>query len=164
MHTGRLDTTAHPTRHAQTVAHSVRAILLAPALCLLGLVPIAHADVVVPAGSTVSLNCGSLDLAGTDLIVRSTFDVGSCGIVRVQNIVIDSSGTLNLGDGQITFTGSFTNQGTFNPGTGTVNGILLFGEPALPVPLFNRFGLIVLTLLLGLVACVGTRRRRRPGA
>ena len=71
-----------------------------------------HAQTSIPAGSTVDLGGGSSDLGCTDLLVEGTFIIGAGGAVTgVRNVVIATTGSLNLGGGTIQLSQQWTAQG-----------------------------------------------------
>jgi len=80
----------------------------------------ALAQILVPAGSSLSLNGGSLDLAGTGLTIAGTFATGSVGVNGANNIDILAGATLDGGSGYLRLSGDWSNAGTFNPAGGTV--------------------------------------------
>lgn len=94
---------------------------LAAALALLACAA-AHADIDVPAGSTISLGGGSSDLACTDLIVAGNYSLAGGTLTNVRHVVIASGGTLTLAaGGAITLAGDWTNNGTVAAAGGTVS-------------------------------------------
>ncbi len=98
-----------------------RAILL-PA-CLM-LAATAQASITVPAGGSIALAGGALDLGCTDITVAGNLHDGSAAISNVRNVTIlpgaAPDGTLDGGSGSITLAGNWTNSGTFIPGTSSV--------------------------------------------
>lgn len=88
--------------------------------CLLFL-PVAHANLSIPPGSSFSippgssfdLSCGVLDVQG-DLILNSG------ELSQTQDVVIADGGTLDAGTGTLFVGQSWTNNGTFIPGDSTV--------------------------------------------
>ena len=80
----------------------------------------AHAQTVIPTGSTITVPGTVLDLACTDLLVQGMFIVGSAQINQSANLGIASGGQLNAGQGTITVGGDWNNSGTFVAGTSTV--------------------------------------------
>lgn len=91
------------------------------AILLASLLGISHAEVVVPVGGSTSLNGGSMDLACTDVIVGGTLDLGGGSLSNVRSVVIQAGGVISAGAGSITLAGDWSNAGTFNAGTGSVN-------------------------------------------
>jgi hypothetical protein len=79
----------------------------------------AHADLIVPAGGTYTTNAGQTDLACTDVVVAGTLTVDG-GLVNVRHLTIQPGGTIDGGSGVIQLGGDWTDNGTFNAGTGTV--------------------------------------------
>jgi hypothetical protein len=123
-----------------------------------------RADVVVPANGVISLNDGGLELACTDLIVAGTLHVGSAPVTNVRNLQIQPGGVVDATTGTISLGGSFTNQGSFAPGSG---GLLIGNAcgagpvPDYAVPATTRGGLWLLAALLA-IAAILSRRRLRP--
>ena len=86
-----------------------------------GNVPQDGDTVVIPSGSTVTLDENSQNIA--------TLTVASGGILQGTSKDLDlqgpgnliNGGTISLGSGDIKIRGDFTNTGTFTPGTGEVN-------------------------------------------
>jgi len=97
----------------------VRSVLLALAYLLA--CSTARADLVVPSGGLVSLAPGVADLACTDVIVAGTLQVNSGQLNNVRSVTIQPGGVIDGGSGTIQVGGNWTNAGTFNAGTGTVN-------------------------------------------
>ncbi len=81
----------------------------------------AMAQVAVPAAATFALNGSALDLAGSDLQVAGTFNVGSGSVQNAANVAIVAAGTLDGGSGAITLFGDWSNLGSFTAGSGQVN-------------------------------------------
>jgi len=98
-----------------------RAVLL-PA-CLM-LAAAAQAAITVPAGGSIALAGGALDLGCTDITVAGNLQDGSAAISNVRNVTIlpgiAPDGTLDGGSGSITLAGNWTDSGTFIPGTSSV--------------------------------------------
>ena len=92
-------------------------------LCAVLTGALAHADVVIPAGATINLAGGGLDLACTDLIVAGTLVTGSGPINNVRNVVIQSGGVLDAGASTLNVGGDWFNNGSFIAGTSQVNFI-----------------------------------------
>jgi hypothetical protein len=90
-------------------------------VALLSGVP-AHADLLVPAGGSMSLAGGVVDLVCTDVIVGGTLDLGGGRLDNVRSVTIQAGGNIALGTaGTITLAGDWSNGGgSLNPGTGTV--------------------------------------------
>ena len=80
----------------------------------------AHADLVVPAGSVVSLASGTVDLSCTDVIVAGTLQVGTGSIANARHVTILAGGTIDGGSGTLTLGGSWANSGQFLAGTSAV--------------------------------------------
>lgn len=140
----------------------------------------AHADFLIPAGSSIELGGGSSDLGCTDLLVEGTLVLGAGGaITGVRNVLISPGGTLSLDGGTVQLSQQWTNQGTFNAGGGQVVrvdggagcaavgplGPLNFAPPT-PVPVNNPGVLALMALLLGALGwrVQSTTRRRGPAA
>lgn len=102
-------------RHSQRVATQLSLV------SALFFAPLAHADLLVPAGGVTQLNGGSLDLGCTDVIVGGTLDLGGGTLSNVRNVSIQAGGTISAGAGSITLSGDWSNQGAFNAGTGIVS-------------------------------------------
>ena len=116
------------TTQSGVVGSRVRHVFaLVLALCLATAQPIAHADYVVPANASTSLNGGSISLACTDLIVGGSFSLGSGSVTGVRNVIIQSGGNLNGGSGALSLAGNFANSGNFSAGTGSVNFVDMSG-------------------------------------
>jgi exosortase sorting signal-containing protein len=84
----------------------------------------AYGSVTVPAGGTISLASGALDLGCTDITVAGNLQVGSALITTVRDVTIQAGtppdGTLDGGSGSITLAGNWSNSGAFFPGTSSV--------------------------------------------
>lgn len=106
----------------QAWAHFAGHALLACAIALgvLGAARPAHADLVVPAGATVSLGGGTVDLSCTDLIVAGTFQITSGSVANVRHVTILAGGTIDGGSGTLTLGGDWTNSGQFIAGSSAV--------------------------------------------
>ena len=152
--------------------------VLPVAMCLVAVS--AHADWLIPAGSSWDMGGGSSDLACTDLLVEGALVVGAGGtITGVRNVVIAAGGSLMLDGGTVQLAQQWTNQGTFTAGGGRVvrvdGGVECAAVGPLgpldfspkPVPATNPGVLAALALLL---AGLGWRmqsvanRRRAPDA
>ena len=90
-------------------------------------VSIAHADYIVPANASTSLNGASLDLACTDLIIGGNFSLGGGSVTGARNVIIQAGGTLDAGSGALSLAGNFANSGSFIAGTGNVNFVDIAG-------------------------------------
>ncbi|QBB70549.1 hypothetical protein ELE36_09330 [Pseudolysobacter antarcticus] len=88
--------------------------------CLLFCASAAHADFVVPAGGSVSLGGGTIDLGCTDLSVGGNQQINSGSMLNTRNLSVQSGGVLDGGSGNIALVGNWSNSGTFNAGSGTV--------------------------------------------
>ena len=80
----------------------------------------AHADWIVDPGGDQTAGTGDLLISCTNAIVRGHMDVAAGGLLQVQHMQIEAGGVLDGGSGLIDVNGNWTNQGTFNPGTGRV--------------------------------------------
>ena len=67
-----------------------------------------HADYIVAANSTTSLNGGTLNLSCTDLIVAGTFNVGSGAVINARNVNVQAGGTIQGAGGSIALSGDWT--------------------------------------------------------
>jgi hypothetical protein len=85
------------------------------------LLPIAQpaAALTIPPGGSLSI-AGTLNLGCTDLIDQGTVSVGTGQIVQAANIDTAASGVLDGGSGTISLGGTWSNAGTFVPGSSTV--------------------------------------------
>jgi hypothetical protein len=90
-------------------------------LCLLFCASSAHADFVVPAGASVSLGGGTIDLGCTDLSVDGNQQINSGSMLNTRNVSVQSGGILDGGSGNIALVGNWSNGGTFTAGSGTVS-------------------------------------------
>ncbi len=81
----------------------------------------AHADLVVPAATTVGLGGGSMNLGCTDVILNGTLDLQGGTLTNVRHVQIAAGGSLVLGSGSVSLAGNWSNAGTLNAGTGTVS-------------------------------------------
>lgn len=81
-----------------------------------------HADLLVPAGGTMSLSGGVVNLVCTDVVVGGTLDLGGGRLDNVRSVTIQAGGSIALGTaGTITLAGDWSNNGgSLNPGAGTV--------------------------------------------
>ncbi len=79
----------------------------AGAFTLLG-ATLAHADYIVAANSTTSLNGGALNLSCTDLIVAGTLNLGSGAILNARNLTVQPGGIVQAGSGFIALSGNWT--------------------------------------------------------
>jgi hypothetical protein len=106
------------TMRTNTWLHAVAALV-----CLLFTTG-AYGSVSVPAGGTISLAGGALDLGCTDITVAGNLQVGSAPITTVRDVTIQAGttpdGTLDGGAGSITLAGNWSNSGIFIPGTSSV--------------------------------------------
>lgn len=80
----------------------------------------AQAGMTVPAGASFNVGPGAtLDLACSDFTVLGSASVGT-GQIKASNLQIGSGGVLDGGQGTVQVSGSWSNAGQFNAGTGTV--------------------------------------------
>jgi hypothetical protein len=84
----------------------------------------AYGSITVPAGGSLSLAGGAMDLGCTDMTVAGNLQIGSALITTVHDVTIQAGtspdGTLDGGSGLITLAGNWSNSGTFIPGTSSV--------------------------------------------
>jgi hypothetical protein len=83
----------------------------------------AHADYIVAANSTTSLNGGALNLSCTDLIVAGTLNLGSGAILNGRNLIVQPGGIVQGDSGFIALSGNWTvgAGGQFIAGTSDVH-------------------------------------------
>src|SRR6478735_5561886 len=93
-------------------------LLLAAILC--GGMPAMAAQVLVPAGSSLTLPSGALGLACADLTLQGNMSAGSSQVGIAGNVTIAPTGALSAGAGTLTVGGNWANTGNFSAGTGTV--------------------------------------------
>jgi hypothetical protein len=96
----------------------ISALLVASSLLLTS---VARADLLVPAGGSVSLAAGTLDLGCSDIVIGGTLQVNSGTVINVRNVTIQAGGVIDGGVGTITLAGNWSNSGSFVPGTSTVS-------------------------------------------
>lgn len=88
------------------------------------LASVAQASITIPAGGSLSLTSGAMDMGCTDITVAGNMQVGSAPVTGVRNVTIQAGtspdGTLDGGSGSITLAGNWSNSGTFIPGTSSV--------------------------------------------
>jgi hypothetical protein len=78
------------------------------------------AGMTVPAGASFNVGPGAtLDLSCSDFTVLGNASVGT-GQIKASNLQIGSGGVLDGGQGTVQVSGSWSNAGQFNAGTGTV--------------------------------------------
>jgi hypothetical protein len=63
--------------------------------------PLAHADLIIPTASTVSLGGGSMDLACTDVVISGTLDLQGGSLTNVRNVSINAGGALVTGSSRM---------------------------------------------------------------
>ena len=78
------------------------------------------AQVVIPAGASITLPPTVVQLACADLTVQGTFSPGASTVFGARNITIAAGGTLDAGSASLRLGGDWTNAGTFVRGTSTV--------------------------------------------
>ena len=81
----------------------------------------AHAQYVVPAGASIGLGGGAMDLGCTDVIVDGSLDLQGGTLTNVRHVQIGAAGSLALGSGSVSLAGNWTNGGSFAAGTGSVS-------------------------------------------
>ncbi|MFN4117741.1 IPTL-CTERM sorting domain-containing protein [Acidovorax sp.] len=82
---------------------------------------VAFAQVTVPPNAGMNLPTGStLGLACTSLGVSGTVNLGASQIERAAGVQINAGGALGAGTGTLSVSGDWVNNGSFDPGTGTV--------------------------------------------
>jgi hypothetical protein len=83
----------------------------------------AHADYIIAANSTTSLNGGALNLSCTDLVVAGTLNLGSGAILNARNLTVQPGGVVQGGSGFIALSGNWTVSATgqFVAGTSDVH-------------------------------------------
>ena len=108
--------------HRPQRTHSIVRLFLGCALAVAALAAtrFAHADLVVPAGSVVSLGGGTVDLSCTDVVVAGTLQLTSGSVANARHVTILAGGTIDGGSGVITLGGNWTNSGQFIAGTSAV--------------------------------------------
>lgn len=82
---------------------------------------VAAAQVVTPAGGSIQLNGGTLDLGGTSLQDAGALSLGAGMLANATDIVIAAGGSIDAGSGTITLDGNWSDLGSFTPGTSSVN-------------------------------------------
>ncbi len=85
-----------------------------------GVMPAAHADLLVPSGGQYSTGGGQTDLACTDVVVAGTLSVASGSLINIRHLTIQPGGAIDGGSGVIQLGGDWSNSGTFATGTSTV--------------------------------------------
>lgn len=76
-------------------------------------------------GSTYQIGAGStVDTGCADVLVQGTLSIGAGKMITVRNLTVEPGGVLDFVDGTLQLSGSFTNSGTFNAGSGTVQFML----------------------------------------
>jgi hypothetical protein len=111
----------------------------------------ALADQIIPAGGAAFVYNGLYDLACTDLIVNGTLNTGTGNYVKVRNITIGSAGAVQ-GNGQISYSGTFSNSGTVAPGVQLAVSADCGTPTPQQIPTINEWMLMTLAGLLLLVA------------
>ena len=120
---GSLDTRAASAVGLRpTGAQAVRHLIIGCALAFAAFAAArpALADLVVPAGATISLGGGSVDMSCTDVIVGGTLQLASGNVANARHVTILPGGTIDGGSGGITLGGNWTNSGQFIAGTSAV--------------------------------------------
>ncbi|CAN5163124.1 hypothetical protein BH11PSE11_BH11PSE11_17870 [soil metagenome] len=84
-----------------------------------------QAAIIVPAGASMSLAGGTMDLGCTDITVGGNLQINGAAITNVHDMSIQAGtppdGVVDGGSGTITLAGSWSNGGTFTPGTSGVS-------------------------------------------
>lgn len=95
------------------------------AIVLVSLAPGAYGSITVPAGGSISLGSGAMDLGCTDITVAGNLLLGSAPISNVRDVSLQAvaapGSMLDAGSGSITLSGNWTNGGNFIPGTSAVS-------------------------------------------
>ena len=124
------DAAAAPDKDAR-YDRSVRSFWAFASIALgLGLMPIAHADLVVPPGGQYTTGGGGTDLACTDVVVAGTLSVAGGALVNVRHLTIQPGGVIDGGSVVIQVGGNWSNGGTFATGTSTVRFVDACGLPS----------------------------------
>lgn len=82
---------------------------------------LAAPGIVVGPGAIISLGAGDIDMNCTDYITTGDDDIGSGSITEVLHFIIQATGTVTGGSGQVQLSGDWENNGTFTPGTSQVH-------------------------------------------
>lgn len=94
---------------------------MAYACLMLMLTTSAHANLLVPENSSLSLpSGGTLDLSCGVLDVQGDLALNDAEVSGISDVGISSGGQLDAGAGVLQISGSWTNLGTFLPGNSTV--------------------------------------------
>ena len=98
-----------------------RSVVLVGRLVLACWIGAAHADWVIPPGTSVQLGGGTTSLSCADLLVQGSLSLGAGGAISdARNVTIASTGVLALDGGNVTLAQNWINQGTVNTGGGQV--------------------------------------------
>lgn len=96
-------------------------------------------------GNATNWSCGTLPTSSTDVIIPSgatNYPTVNISNAVAKSVTINSGATLNGGTGNLTLSGNFTNNGTFNPDTGTItvsNTGTTFGGSTSPYTFYNLY-------------------------
>ena len=94
----------------------------AASFIVLGLAaPTSAGNVTVGSGSTLDLGSATLDLGEADLNIAGTFAAGTGTVDQARDVSIQPGGTLNGESATLNVCGDWSNSGTFNAGSGSVN-------------------------------------------
>lgn len=89
-------------------------------LCIVGS---AQAQIVLPAGSSMSLNGGRVLLAGVDADLAGQLSLGSGELLDAGHLTLQATGTLDLGTGRLQLAGDWSNASNFVAAQGLVEFI-----------------------------------------
>ena len=78
------------------------------------------AELAVGSGAALDLGTGSLDLGCADLNVAGTLSAGSVGFGAARDVAIAPAGVVNGDSGTLALSGDWSNAGSFNAGTSSV--------------------------------------------
>jgi hypothetical protein len=94
----------------------------AASFIVLGLAaPASAGNVTVGSGSTLDLGSANLDLGEAGLNIAGTFAAGTATVDQARDVSIQPGGTLNGESATLNVCGDWSNSGTFNAGSGSVN-------------------------------------------
>jgi len=85
--------------------------------------PPAFAQLAIPSGGSLTLNGGSLNLAGTDAQIGGLLSLGGGQLGNAGSIDILANGTFDAGSGQLMLSGNWSDAGSFLAGTSSVDFI-----------------------------------------
>ncbi|QIL71251.1 hypothetical protein G7048_13305 [Diaphorobacter sp. HDW4B] len=98
------------------------------------------ADLIIPSGGDNTLNSGLESLACTNLAVSGTLNLNSSSLVLVRNAQINAGGVVNGGSGLLEVNASWSNSGTYNPGSSTLRFANTCGAGTVQVSGSTTFG------------------------